>query len=194
MKACVLTVDQRSSRTSSDLVPAAVTTYGAGSLLPFERTAGDEIQGVFDDSAAAAGAIGAFLRSESWNLGIGLGEIEEPLPDSARAGRGPAYLHARDAVTRAKNAPGRVAVVGTDDHRARHLETVVWLWAGLLSRRTAGGWQVADLTEAGLSHTEIADRLGISQSAVSQRSRAAGLVEGSRALALVTALIDEQLA
>ena len=53
-----------------------------------------------------------------------------------------AYLAAREAVTRAKSTSHRVRVVGRDAHRAEHLETVVWLWAGILERRTERGWQV----------------------------------------------------
>jgi DNA-binding NarL/FixJ family response regulator len=196
MKACVFTVDQRSSRTTADLVPAAVREHGSGALLAFERTAGDEMQAVFTDPSAAARTIKALLRAGTWNIGIGTGEVEEPLPASARAGRGTAYLHAREAVNTAKNAPGRIAVVGAvgaRGHRARHLETVVWLWAGLLTRRTDRGWEVADLVAQGMTHTEAAERLGISQSAVSQRAQAAGLVEGERALELVTEMLTEML-
>lgn len=151
MKACVLTVDQRSSRTTADLVPAAVRDYGVGALLGFERTAGDEIQAVYTDPDAVATTLGALLRSGAWNIGVGLGDLEGPAPRTARAGRGTAYLNARDGVNRAKNSPGRIAVVGVDDYRAHQLETVLWLWAGLLSRRTDRGWEVADLvaTEVG---------------------------------------------
>ncbi|NYG58084.1 hypothetical protein BJ980_001007 [Nocardioides daedukensis] len=194
MKACVLTVDQRSSRTTSDLVPAAVDEYAAGALLPFERTAGDEIQAVYTDPGAAAAVIERLLRSDAWNIGIGIGDVEEPLPATARAGRGTAYLHARDAVTRAKNSPGKIAVVGPDDYVSGQLETVAWLWAGLLSRRTTRGWEVVDLVAEGLTHVEIADRLGISQSAVSQRGRAAGLIEGERAHELVAQMLTDDLA
>lgn len=193
MKVCVLTVDQRASRTTTDLVPAAVRDYGVGALLPFERTAGDEIQGVFTDSDAVATTLGALLRSGAWNVGVGLGEMEEPTAGTARAGRGTAYLNARDAVNRAKNSPGRIAVVGVDHYRARQLETVLWLWAGLLSRRTERGWEVADLVATGLTHAAVADRLGISQSAVSQRASAAGLVESDRTLEVITQYLAEHL-
>ena len=70
----------------------------------------------------------------------------------------------------------------------RALETALWLWAALLSRRTRRGWEVADLVDAGLRYDEVADRLGITQSAVSQRAQAAGIVEGLRARELVTEL------
>jgi len=65
---------------------------------------------------------------------------------------------------------------------------VLWLWAAVLDRRTAKGWEVADLVDQGLSYDEAGKRLGISQSAVSQRAQAAGLVEGRRAREVVTHL------
>ena len=58
----------------------------------------------------------------------------------------------------------------------------------MLGRRTPGGWEVADLVDAGATYDEAAKRLGITQSAVSQRAQAAGIVEGRRARELVTDL------
>ena len=184
----VLTVDQRGSRTSLDLVPATLEALAGATLLrPFERTAGDEFQGVLADPTALAPVVEALLREDAWNIGIGIGEVEEPLPAHARAGRGAAYLRARDAVTAAKNSPWRLRVVG-DTAGVRALETALWLWAVVLARRTARGWEVADLVDQGLSYDEAGRRLGISQSAVSQRAQAAGIVEGRRARELVTHL------
>lgn len=191
MNLYVLTVDQRSSRTTADLVPEAIAAYGEGALLRFERTAGDEIQAVYDDPAAVADVIEGLLRTEQWNIGLGIGEIESPLPDRAPAGRGPAYLHARNAVNRAKKSPGRICAVGVDDYRAHQLETVLWLWATLLARRTDRGWEVADLVAEGLNHQAVAEQLDISQSAVTQRAGAANLAEGQRAKELVEQMLRE---
>ena len=47
---------------------------------------------------------------------------------------------------------------------------------------------MADLVDAGATYDEAAKRLGITQSAVSQRAQAAGIVEGRRARELVTDL------
>jgi hypothetical protein len=194
MRVVVLTVDQRDSRTGPDLVPATLEALaGLATLRPFERTVGDEIQAVIDEPGVVVDALALLLRSGDWNIGVGLGTVETPLPDQSRAGRGEAYLHARDAVTRAKQVPAHVSVVGDDDYRADQLETVLWLWAELLSRRSSRGWEVADLTAAGLSHAEAGTRLGVSQSAVSQRVRAASVVEADRAARLVGQLVDEML-
>jgi hypothetical protein len=184
----VLTVDQRGSRTSADRVPATLEALaGAALLRPFERTAGDEFQGVLSDPAGLAPVVEALLREDAWNIGIGVGGVEEPLPPHARAGRGAAYLHAREAVTGAKNSPWHLRVAG-DGADVRALETTLWLWAAVLARRTVRGWEVADLVDEGLSYDEAGKRLGISQSAVSQRAQAAGIVEGRRARELVTHL------
>jgi len=194
MAIAVLTVDQQGSRSGPDLVPATMAALGGVSLLrAFERTVGDEFQGVADDPAELVRAVELLLREGTWNVGIGVGSVEEPLPEHARAGRGPAYLQARSAVTAAKTSPWHLRVLG-DDPAARALETVLWLWAVVLGRRTARGWEVADLVEQGLSYDACARRLGISQSAVSQRAQAAGIVEGRRARELATELATTLLA
>lgn len=184
----VLTVDQRGSRHSEDLIPDALERLAPlPTRLPFERTAGDELQGVLDDPDAVAAALGELLRTDAWYVGIGVGMVEEPLPDHARAGRGPAYLQARAAVSGAKTSPWHVRVAA--EHWAgRALETTLWLWAAVLARRTARGWEVADLVARGLSYAEAGNRLGISQSAVSQRAQAAGIVEARRAEELAAVL------
>jgi hypothetical protein len=195
MRTVVLTVDQRGSTkaAATDQVPATLAALAdVGMLRPFERTAGDEFQGVLDDPATLAAVAERLLREDSWNIGIGIGDVEEPLPESTRAGRGPAYLHAREAVNSAKSAPWRLRVAG-DDPGIRALETTLWLWAAVLNRRTSRGWEVADLVEQGASYDEAAKRLGVTQSAISQRAQAAGIVEGRRARELVTELTGRLL-
>ncbi|QWZ09138.1 transposase [Nocardioides panacis] len=191
----VLTVDQRDSRSHADEVPDLLARLAGapGLLRPFQRTVGDEVQAVLADADAAVGTIGLLLRAGGWSVGVGVGPVEEPLPADTRAGRGAAYLHARDAVTRAKSVPHRIAV-GGEDYRAEQLETVLWLWAGILERRTDRGWEVVDALDEGLSHVEAGRRLGISQSAVSQRAQAAGLVDERRARRLAGDLLADLLA
>lgn len=197
MVIAVLTVDQRGSQTGPDLVPDVLERLNQAALgapaRPFERTAGDEVQGVLDDAASLVRRLGLLVRSGSWNIGLGLGSVEEPLPASTRAGRGEAFVLARQAVNRAKQQPSRISVVGTDEYGAQQIETVAWLWAGVLNRRSVRGWEVADMFAEGLTHAETAHRLGISQSAVSQRAQAAGLVEADRAAALLRDLLSDAL-
>ena len=188
MTVIVVTVDQRASRTAPDRVPQAIGSLADVAMLrPFERTAGDEFQGVVADPASLSLIVEALLRDAAWYVGLGVGPVDLPLPDHARAGRGPAYHHARTAVTDAKSSPWHLRVAG-DAAGARDLESALWLWAALLDRRTGKGWEVTDLVDTGLSYEEAGRRLGISQSAVSQRAQAAGLVEGRRARELVTHL------
>lgn len=197
MDVLVITADQRASRRGADLVDETLDRLAAGPavLRGFERTAGDELQGVLEDPAHLAGVAETLLRDGSWWLGVGIGAVETPLPAHARAGRGEAYVRARAAVSAAKTSPRPVRVVGPDPvdpdaalSPCAALETALWLWAGLLERRSARGWEVADLLRSGRSHTEAARHLGISPSAVTQRARAARLAEGQRAEDLVTHL------
>lgn len=196
MTVLVLTVDQRGSRRSEDKVSTMVEALnglpGAPTLRAFEQTVGDELQGVLDDPAALPPVVEALLRDGDWHVGIGVGDVEEPLPAHARSGRGPAYVHARQAVTAAKSSPWHLRVVG-DDPGTRALETTLWLWAAVLARRTDRGWEVADLVAGGLTYDETAQRLGITPSAVSQRAAAAGIVESRRARELAADLAGRLL-
>ena len=188
MTVAVQTIDLRASQVSSDRVPDTLADLaGMGLLRAFERTAGDEFQGVLDDPEAFAGVLENLLRDGGWNIGVGIGEVEQPLPESTRAGRGPAFVLAREAVTAAKSGPWHLRVRG-ECPGVRGLETTLWLWAAVLHRRTTRGWEVADLVAAGASYDEASRRLGISPSAVSQRAQAAGIVESRRARELVVVL------
>lgn len=193
----VLTIDQRASRSGHDLVPGLAETLNRrhsrkGLLRRFERTAGDELQGVLSSAQAVVEIVADLIRAEVWSIGLGVGAVDEPLPRSTRAGRGAAFVHAREAVNRAKSGPHPVGVVGDDPYRAEQTETVLWLLALLLGRRTDGGWEVADMLSEGLSRGEIAARLGISASAVSQRVQVAGIVEEQRARRLAAQLLDPE--
>lgn len=190
----VLTVDQRDSRRNPDLVPALLDRLARHpTFRAFERTAGDEVQGILTDAATTIAIAGELVRTREWSVGLGIGAVDEPVPASPRAARGPALVAARTAVTRAKQATGGICVVGADEYRAQQLETVLWLWSDLRSRRTSRGWEVADLLRHDLSHGDVGQRLGISQSAVSQRAAAARVAEDRRTERLARELLEEQL-
>ena len=189
----VLTVDQRDSRTGVDLVPRAQRSLGDLTMLrPVERTAGDEFQAVVADPEVLLESVERLLRLGRWNIGIGIGAVEQPLPRSTRAGRGEAFVMAREAVTSAKATPAHLRVVGSDP-AVRWLETVLWLWATVLQRRSAGGWEVAERLGRGLTQEQVAAELQISRSAVSQRAQAAGVTEARRARELAAHLTRELL-
>ncbi len=98
--------------------------------------------------------------------------------------------YAREAVNRAKSSPHHVNVVGSDPRVAQQVETVLWLMASVLRRRSDRGWAVADLLAEGLTRREIGVKLGISQSAVTQRAQAAGFAEEQRGRVLAAELLD----
>lgn len=172
----VLTVDQRASRRSGDRVEALLTSLAGREdyVRPFERTAGDEVQGVLAGSGAVVSVVLDLVRRGEWSIGIGVGAIREPLPPSTRAGAGPAFTHAREAVSRAKARPTGLAVEGSDHEAARQAQTALDLLAAVLRRRSDPGWEAVDLAAQGLTQLEVADRLGVSKQAVSQRLHAAG--------------------
>ena len=194
----VITADQRDSRTNADLVPDALTAVGSHghprlTLAP-ERTAGDELQVAVSDAATVLAIVLELTRTQSWSVGVGVGAIESPLPDTVRAARGEAFLNARDAVDRAKKATTRLAITAPED--GADAEALVRLLIELRDRRTAEGWEVHDLLAQGLTQKDAASRLGISEGAVSLRAKAAALrAEEAAAPALerVLAGLDRQI-
>ncbi len=199
----VLTIDQQGSRTVGDRVPdllSALDAYpalrSAGTVRPFERTVGDEVQAVLDSSAAVLDVTLEVLRWRGWSVGIGAGPVMLPLPESTRAGAGPAFVQAREAVEAAKSRHRTVAVAvrGPDPDRAQEVESLVVLLAALRSRRTDAGWAVIDAMRAGRGtarQEQLATRLGITQQAVSQRLRTALWSEEQAALPLAARLLDQ---
>lgn len=169
----VLTADQRSSRTHPDRVDDAFALLSAiPTLRPFERTAGDELQGVLDAPRPALDAVLALARDGRWSIGLGIGSVELPLPKQTRAGRGPAFEFARDAVTRAKSRPDHVALTAGGPEAA-DAEALLSVHAAIVGARSDAGWEAVDVVATGTSQTDAAARLGVSKQAVSQRLRAA---------------------
>jgi hypothetical protein len=188
----VLTADQRDSRANADLVPSAlavVTGKGMAALaLAPERTAGDELQVAVAEAAAILSIVLDLTRTGQWSVGVGVGDIESPLPQSVRAARGEAFVNARDAVDRAKKAPTRLAI--TAPAEGDDAEALVRLLIELRDRRTPEGWEVYDLLAAGHSQREAAAILGISQGAVSLRAKAAGLRAEEAAVPALERVLD----
>jgi hypothetical protein len=190
----VLTVDQRGSTYAEDRVPEVLAeldelTRGRdGLVVPFERTVGDEVQGIL-----AVGRAGAqlaidlalhLLRDQGWSVGIGVGPVEGPLPTVSREARGFAFYRARDAVERAKTRSRgtSIAVEGpapgaNEPDLAAEVEALLRLLAAIRARRTPQGWEVADtlttLDDKPGRQRIVAQSLQVSEQAVSQRVRAA---------------------
>lgn len=190
----VLTIDQRNSQEGADLVPAAIETIervgGEALALPPDRTAGDEVQALVAGAPAALALALALTRAGSWSVGLGVGAVDTPLPEVVRAARGAAFLRARDAVERAKSSPLRLALEGPDAEAAADAEALLRLLLELRDRRTDEGWEIHDLLATGLTQREAAAELGITESAVSRRVRAAGLRTEEAAIPALTRVLS----
>lgn len=186
----VLTIDQRHSRTSEDRVPRLLDALaGVPRVAAFERTAGDEIQGLLDDPAAVRTALLLALRDGDWHCGVGVGEVDDDSwSTGTRAGRGPAYLAARDAVEAAKSLPGSVAIrvpAAAEKSAAESSATgwaadceAVWtLVASLVLDRTEAQWRTVDAVDRSPTQAAAADTLGITPTSVAGNLRASGIRE-----------------
>lgn len=193
----VITADQVDSRHRPDLVDVTLEglnlRYGSALTLPFEQNSGDEIQGLTADAGAALDIVFELTRASQWSVGCGIGPIDEPVPKTVRAARGPAFVAARQAVTRAKQSAHRFALRSSGPSAADP-GPLVTLAIALRARRTLEGWEVYDLLRSGLTQREIAQRLGVSPQAVSQRIWAANIrteLDARADLEAVLALANE---
>ena len=178
----VLTIDQRGSRRGADRVPSVLAALsGVPTVLRFERTAGDEVQGLLDDPDAVVDVVRRLVRDGSWSIGIGAGPVSTPLPSSTRAAAGPAFVAARSAVEAAMRRPVRVAVRGVATEPAADAQAVLTALAALVERRSDQAWEAIALVEAGRTQAQAAAELGVTRQAVGQRL-AAGLWEVERDL------------
>lgn len=171
----VVTIDQRGSRSAGDLVPGLLEALvDVPSAAAFERTAGDEIQGLLADPAAVRSAVLLALRDGQWHCGVGAGPIDDDsYSTGTRAGRGPAYLAAREAVEAAKGLPGSVAIripaSGAGDEAtawAADCEAVWALVAPLVLGRTEAQWRVVDAVDRSPTQVAAAEELGIAPASV----------------------------
>ena len=179
----MLTVDQQGSRRYPDRVGEALRRLqkAVPTLLPFERTAGDEFQGVLAEAADVVTAVLELVRLGGGSIGVGAGPVATPLPDSTRAGSGPAFLSARRAVDAAKKRPSRLAVRGAVPADAGDAQAVLGALAVVVQRRSDQAWEAIALVEEGRTQAEAAAALGVSRQAVGQRLTA-GLWELEREL------------
>lgn len=181
----VLTVDQRSSRTGKDRVPELLAALAhIPTRLAFERTVGDEIQGLLESPAAVVEAALCALRSGHWHVGIGIGEVNLPLPARSHEAAGGAFIAAREAVERAKKSGERVplcvrAETASETEMAAAAEAVLVLIGDLVRKRSASEWRVVDALVASPAprQVDVARDLGISPQAVSKAVLRAGWVE-----------------
>lgn len=179
----MLTVDQRASRRGPDRVADVLGRLNSAvpTVLGFERTAGDEFQGVVADPDTVVDVVLQLVRLGGWSIGVGAGTVQTPLPPSTRAGAGPAFLSARRAVDAAKQRPARLAVRGAVPAEAADAQAVLTALAVVVDRRSEQAWEAIALVDAGRTQADAATELGISRQAVGQRL-AAGLWDLEREL------------
>jgi hypothetical protein len=179
----VLTVDQRASRRGPDRVADVLRDLNetVPAVLVFERTAGDEFQGVLAEPDQVVDVVLRLVRAGGWSIGVGAGPVQHPLPSSTRAATGPAFLSARRAVDAAKQRATHVAVRGAAPTEAGDAQAVLSALAVVVERRSEPAWEAIALVEAGRSQAEAAGELGVSRQAVGQRL-AAGLWDLERDL------------
>lgn len=187
-----MTIDQRASRTSDDLVEALLKRLDGTvpTVRRFERTAGDEVQGLLDDPAAVVQLALELAQTDKWSVGIGVGEVKSPLPASTRAASGPALEHARSAVEDAKHAGGHICVRG-DHPGCEDADAILQLLGALSLKRSAAAVEAGNLLAEGATQQDIASRLGITQQAVSARLRAGLWQEDQRVRQLAVRRLKE---
>jgi len=159
-----MTIDQRGSTGAQDLVPDLLARISAlqlpGTAKPvFERTVGDEVQGVVPDASALVEIALHALRVGRWYVGIGVGTVSLAPGASPREGTGTAFVAARKAVELAKAAgpqvplsvvPGIMAKTGggvpagEGSQACANAEAVLRLLGRLVQDRTEAQWRVVD--------------------------------------------------
>ena len=196
----VVTADQRRSTTTGDHVDRLLhslqpwlAAWKDDVALPPERTVGDEIQAVMTTPEAAVDLALRLMRAGEWSVGLGVGPVDIPLRESARASSGPAFVHARRAVERARGRgePVPLVVAAANADAEEQATAVLQLLASVVRRRSDAGWEVSDLLVDGASQKDVAARIGISTQAVSQRAASAMLDEERRARPVAAALLAQ---
>ena len=72
----VMTIDQRGSSTDVDRVPELISQLRGLTLAAFERSVGDEIQGVLERADDVVDIALHALRSGHWYVGVGIGAVQ----------------------------------------------------------------------------------------------------------------------
>lgn len=167
----VLTIDQRNSTHEGDRVPELLERLdGVQAAVPFERSVGDEVQGVLDSAEDVIAVALQCLRDGGWYVGVGIGTVELPLPESSREGRGSAFLAARAAVERAKKTADRAPLAVEGPAGAAEAEGVLSLIGRFVMHRSEAEWRILDLLQPQQrgSQSAVARMLDISPQAVSK--------------------------
>ncbi len=168
-----LTINQTDRRRDGDRVPQLLKDLRhIPARLDFDRSVEDEVQGILDRPQQVVDAALIALRSGAWYVGIGVGPVNEPLPDRIRDASGHGLVYARRAVDRLRSGKDRipVAVEGPLADLAAESEAVLRLLGHIVHDRSAAEWRVLDLLTPGVRGQQkaVARELGITTQAVSK--------------------------
>ena len=208
----VLTIDQRGSTSDVDRVPELISDLARLTSATFERSVGDELQGVLDSSDQVVDVALHALRGGHWYVGIGLGIVHLSPGGSPREGSGSAFVAARRAVELAKGAASQVPLsvvagtVGGGDTRtpaqecdmaSANAQAVLRLIGRLVQQRTPAQWRIVDRLRAleGGSGRHggqklVAGELGITEQSVSRAVLRSGWQEEWAARPAASMLLD----
>ena len=153
---------------------------------PAVITLGDEFQGVYatlGDALTASFHIRSRLRPTDVRFGVGRGAVQ--VLDRARGIHdGPAYWAARDAIEAAKELARKAALRTTrtvyrspdeDAAQTTAVNAALLTLDQILGSLSVVSWRILGGRLAGLTQREVAEREGITPSAVSQRVRSDGI-------------------
>jgi hypothetical protein len=186
-----MTIDQRGSSTDVDRVPGLISELRSLSSAGFERSVGDELQGVVEHPAEVVDVALHALRSGYWYVGIGIGTVHLAPGAGPREGTGTGFVAARKAVDQAKSAAGHVPLsvvsgsIGRGMDVPKHAvegvstcanaEAVLRLIGRLIQERTEAQWRIVDrlrsIQGSGERHgsqKQVAKELGITEQSVSR--------------------------
>jgi hypothetical protein len=187
----VMTIDQRGSSTDVDRVPELISQLRGLTSAAFERSVGDELQGVLERADDVVDIALHALRSGHWYVGVGIGAVQLAVAASPREGTGSGFVAARKAVEHAKTAAGQVPLsvvsgsIGRGMEVPQHAkegartcanaEAVLRLIGRLVQERTDAQWKVVDRLRSvqggGGKHgsqKQVAKELGITEQSVSR--------------------------
>lgn len=168
-----LTINQTDSRRDGDRVPQLLKDLRhVPARLDFDRSVEDEVQGIVEHAHQAVDVALVALRTGHWFVGIGVGPVNEPLPDRIKDASGHGLIYARRAVDRLRNGKDRipVAVEGPLADLAAESEAVLRLLGHIVRDRSPAEWRVLDLLTPGVRGQQkaVAEELGITTQAVSK--------------------------